>query len=490
MKKVENTQKLSVKQRLKFLIKGEIPTGQKTTGWRRHGDRPESNLEYLDVDGLWDAIKHAERGQTDDLFAIYRDVIANDSHIQAEFSKRKIAVLGDTLNISEATEDDDLDKAAATSIEKMLHNIKGWERFLAHLMDSVLFPVAVAEKVFRPSQEPGVNYEIAELVAVEHDLLDYTTGRLMIRDTDKETGTRLQTFHEPDPKRYIIHRGHLLSLPDQWGGPMRSILFWCLLSTMDRTWWANFLDKYGTPFPVGKYDQNDDNSRGILMTAFSTAKKVGGLVVSKDTEVELIEAAKSDSGDAYEKFLSICQREKSKLILGQTLSAEAQPTGLGSGVAKGQSDVREDIRKFDSVLLGSTLKDQLFGQLMQINNMQGNCPTAVWGSDTTEELQAVGELIQHLKTGGLIITDEGIHTLNKRLGFSVQRSAEIPATPVNPLSSIKVLSSDPDDLIVENSSADLAQAFRGDLAPVRQLIRNSESPDKLEQALRSLFSDW
>ncbi|MFP4157998.1 MAG: DUF935 family protein [Opitutales bacterium] len=491
MNKVEDTQKLSIRERIALIVRGEIPVSRKTSGWRRPGDREESGLEYMDVDQLWNAIKHAEDGYTDDLFAIYRDVIANDAHIQAEFGKRKLAVLGDSINIAEADEDNPADKTSAEAIQKMFRGIRNRERKLAHMLDSTLWPVSVMEKVYRRSREPGLNYELADLIPVEADLLDFSEGKLRIHDSDPETGRKLQTTHACDPARYMVHRGHILSLPDEWGGPMRAILFWCLLSTMDRTWWANFLDKYGSPFMVGKYDQNDDASRSILSQAFSLSKKLGGLVVSKETDVELKEAARSDAGDAFEKFHNICQREKSKLILGQTLSAEAQPTGLGSGVANSQGEVREDIRKFDSILLGSTIKDQLFRQYLEINNIPGECPSATWGSDSPEELGAIGELLKKLKDSGLSITDEGLETLNKRLGFSVQKDqAAVAPGGMGRINSLRALTADPDELIVERGTADIAQAFRSDLAPVRQLIRRSQSPEDLESSLRTLFADW
>ena len=91
----------------------------------------------------------------------------------------------------------------------------------------------------------------------------------------------------------------MLTTPDNRGGPMRSLVFWWLLSSMGRDWWARFLDKYGSPFLVGKYDQADDASRGVLERAFQWAVRVGGIVVSKQTEVEIIQASASQSGDAF-----------------------------------------------------------------------------------------------------------------------------------------------------------------------------------------------
>lgn len=490
--------KLSFRERIDLLFKGEIPTSLKTARWRSLSDEQESFAETLDVDTLHGIIHEAQQGRCERLWELYRDVIAADSHLQTEFAKRKIAVLGDVLSIQPRDKKNVEDVAAGEAIQNMIDDQSGWTRAMAHLMDSVLWPVAVIEKVYKPI---GNGYILDELFPVSHQLLDYTTGKLMILDTDDETGRVLDTFHAPDPRRYIVHRGHILSAPDHWGGPMRSILFWWLLSTMDRTWWAQFLDKYGTPFPVGKYDQADDASRSILMRAFATAKKLGGLVISKETEVELVEAAKADAGDAYDKFLSICQREKSKLVLGQTLSAEAQSTGLGSGVSNQQESVRQDIRQFDALLLGQTLRDQLFRQYIEINSIAGEVPRAIWGAVSPEEQKALGELLKSLKEAGLELTEDGVADVGETTGLPLQRSA-LPVSPPltgeqpQPFSAkspgdLKALKAteDPEDAIMRNGSAEM-QAFRGTMAPVRQAILESTSADDLTQRLKTLYADY
>lgn len=74
------------------------------------------------------------------------------------------------------------------------------------------------------------------------------------------------------------------------------------------------------------------------------------VVVSKQMEVEVVQSASSQQGDVYEKFLSICQREKSKLILGQTLSSESQALGIDGGAKDLHGQVRQDIRQWDALL--------------------------------------------------------------------------------------------------------------------------------------------
>ncbi len=132
--------------------------------------------------------------------------------------------------------------------------------------------------------------------------------------------------------------------PDTWGGPMRALLFWWLLRTMSRQWWAQFLERYGQPFLKGKYTKKED--RAVLERAFRVAQKLGGIVVSASTEAEIVQAANT-SGDHYKSFIECCNLEISKLIVGQTLSSNVQPTGLGSGVAALQGQVRGDLRRMD-----------------------------------------------------------------------------------------------------------------------------------------------
>lgn len=458
----------------------------------------------VDVDRVHQIIEEAENGDTTNLFSLYRDIILSDSHTQSEFAKRKLAVLGDAMAVLPYDKTDPWDRKAAEAVDMMLGEVPNLLQACAHLLDSTVYPVAVVEKVYAPSTRPGIRYDLAEIVHVPHRLLDYTTGELRIKCTTPDGLTTGETV-PADPHRYILHRGHLLTFPDNWGGPMRSIIFWWLLSVMDRDWWSRALERFGAPFIVARYDSADDKTRSKLEIALSMATRLFGVVVSRETEIELKEAASDRSGEAFEKFHSICQREKSKLILGQTLSSEAQATGMGSGVAKGHSDVRNDIRQFDAVILGQTLRDHLIKQWLAINGIPGRAPRITWAS---EYVEVDGPLIGSLTQSGLELTDSGIETLSDRLGFELRRSTPTPpvAPPQLPLTArppqIQVHSapSSPplrvdraetaNTLIARDASADLARAFSGSLAPIRQIILTSESAQECESRIMAAYSDW
>jgi phage gp29-like protein len=496
-----------MRQRMQAFLARWIPTNRITVQnpW---ADQP-SITQHLSAERVQEIIQSAQAGDPRDLFALYRDIVLTDSHIQAELNKRKLAVIGDALTVTPKDKKNPDDVVAAKVINDLIEDLTvpdpadpascSWLRACIHLMDSTLFPVAVVEKVFTPSEKPGLRFQLKQLIAVPHYLLTYVTnqedftGLLKIREVNN-LGINTGVTNEVDTFRYIVHRGNMLTAHDVWGGPMRAVVFWWLLSTMDREWWARFLERYGSPFIVGKYNQGDDASRSVLERAFSYAVKIGGLVITKDTQVELMQASSSQSGDGYEKFIRICNEEKSKLILGQTLSAESRNTGLGSGIAKQHGNVRDDYRQFDAKMLASVMEEQLFKQYLQINQLPGRVKL-LWGSVGNDEKESLGNILVDLKQAGLEPADEALENISELLGFQVQRA---PASPSSPMPSMALhalaargeLPTDLVDLVAANGSAKLARTFRGSLAPVRKMILASASPADLEKKLREFYADW
>jgi len=435
---------------------------------------PVSQSSIINADIIHNAISSAEQGRTRELFALYRDSLLSSGHLQSEFAKRKLAVLNEPFRIMPADKTDDEDSATSDSLTMLLDNCDQ-ELFRAnvHLLDSSLYPVSVVEKVFYVRDDGMVS--LRRLVPVPHTLLDYQSGDMMILDgSAPEDRTRAV---RPDPDRYIIHRGNLMTHSDCWGGPMRSLLFWWLLASCDRTWWSTFLEKYGTPFMVGRYDSGDDASRSLLEQAFSWCVRVGGLVVSRDTEIELKQASASDSGDAFEKFHAACDREISKIVIGQTLSSDAQSTGLGSGVAGAHEAVRADIRRFDAIALATTIRDQLLRQLCKINNLPGSIPKCTFGMiQISPQITALIGIFNSIRGVGLEIADDGISILSDALGVPLQRST---AMPVSPFSAALRSDRNPSEKITD----DLSQAFRARHAEIARIIRDSKTPDECLAAL-------
>lgn len=472
----------TIKQRLAQYLQSLIPTRTVT----RHDARglTPSAISTITPEQVLEYIQEAEGGSTEHLFALYRDVVYSHSHLQGRFDDRKRAVLGDVLSLQPFDKKSPQDKEAVDAVWPLTLNV-GWDAALNHLLDATLWPVAVVEKVYRVTQNGVGRYELDRLVPVPHDLLAFQNGRLQIWDTD-EQGRKLGTVHECDSTRYIVHRGHLLTAPDNWGGPMRSLLFWFLLGTMAREWWARFLDRYGAPFVVGKYPGGDDATRSVMERAFSLATKLGGLIITSDSEVEIKQAAATDSGEAFARFQALCNDEISKLILGQTLSSTASPTGLGSGVANAQSAVRDDIRQFDARWLGKTLSAQLATQFLKINGLVGRPPIFIFGSVSASELSAKAQLLTALPGAGLRVADTGIELLSESTGLPLERVVA-PASPFGAFSAdhlrafgapVHTSAAEKLDPIARDAAAMLSRTLGRDYAPIKQIILDSAAPEE------------
>ncbi len=417
---------MSLKTSIISLAANLVPT--QTRVIVRGRQQPPVVAHTLDVDALHATLRSAEQGYTDRLFALYRDIISSHAHTQAEFSKRKLAVLGQPFTLTSINPKDPAQEAHTQMLRDHLADRTEWIKAMSHALDSVLYPISLLERWYQLSDKPGWRYEIGGIKAVPHIHLAWPFGNFSIRDTD-EWGVFTGTYLEPDPRLHFSHQGHLLaSVPDWWGGPMRAILFWWLFATMDRDWWVRFLDRFGSPFLQGSYDPSDERGRYELESAFSAATKLFGIVTSNDTEVKLHQANTSQGGDAFEKFHSVANEEISKLIVGQVSSANTKNVGLsGSGQATAQADVRDDIRQYDSHALAATVKTQLLMPLWKINGWSMPMPHVSFGAIESKDKALDGQLISSLYTAGIELSDEGLNEVSRNVGFGLQRVAAPPA---------------------------------------------------------------
>lgn len=491
---------MSIGTDLKTLIAGLLPIGKPRVIVRGHQQSPAVGPS-MDVDAVHAAFRLAESGDFSRLCAIYRDILAGHSHTQAEFNKRKLAVIGEPLTLTSKNPKDPVAVARDLAVQESLTERPGWVQWLSHNLDSTMYPIALTAKSYRISTRPGWRYEIGDLVPIPHTHIAWPYGELSIRETDDE-GHFLGTFQVPSPRTHILHKGHLLSsVPDWWGGPMRALVFWWLFATCDRDWWVRFLDRFGSPFLEGKYNESDERARYELQDAFSAATRLFGIVVSKDTELKMHQANSVGAGEAFKTYHDTANEEISKLIVGQTSSSTIKNAGLGGGQGEAQAQVRDDIRKYDGFALSRTIATQLLGPLWRINGWTTPVPTVQFGAVSEEEASLTGDLVSSLYSAGIELSDSGMDRLSGKLGLGLRRvpSAAVALSARNSLPLLPAVARRAArqrqargavDSLVTSASPKLARLMQSRHAELSAAIDSADSPEAAAAAVASLAAAY
>lgn len=395
---------------------------------------PESMANQMDAGQITAALQSAEQGFVGDLWNLYDSIIAGDIWIQAMLNQRKLAVLNDVI---QAEPDDPArpdDKSAAETVNASLKRLRRFRMgTVSHLLDGVLRPVSVCEMVFKQDFSLPGRFMLDRIVNVPHFCQDYRAGHLALLKQDAANAGRTNLETYPVGKgRHIVHRGHVLTAPDNWGGPMRCLVFLWLMRTCNREWWARSLERWGSPVPLGKYPSGDKAAKLALQEAFSRFHRLGGMTMTDNTTVELIAGPAAGDGTAWEKLQNWAERQITILMLGQDLSSGAESTGLGSGVADLHGRVRDDLTLMDQMALAETLTCDLARPLLEANSLPGSCKIVIGTGTNLAKAGSLATILGTLYTGGIECDDASLTELSGLIGLGLQRTQKQPGLGIPP----------------------------------------------------------
>lgn len=412
----------------------------------------------VDIARIQAALRSAERGDTWQFFTIVRDMISSYGHLTAEWNKRKMVIVGQPMNLIPSDQTNADDVVACDVIREAVESCRNWQEGLQHLLDATLMPLSVAEKIFEPigmAESSQYRYlkrmRLKEIAPVNYQNLCFKIPYLpsmgggnrnpaTIFNADEwESWLRFYTttptgainygqmdVYSPDPNIHVIHRGNLLSpsIPPNFGGHIRTVLFYWLLTIQDRDWWALMMSKYGMPIPVAKADAQMKDTVEQLQQALQIGTQLGGIVIDKTAELEWSTTPGTDGSNAHKIFSDFCNCEVSKIVVGQVLSSTPKNTGLGSGMADQAELVRDDIRMWDTLKLSDTLQKQLFPQILAVNGYRGKSPKISWGGIKASESDMFASTLQKFSAAGYELTDAGIGAASEKVGYGLQRKPE------------------------------------------------------------------
>jgi phage gp29-like protein len=271
---------------------------------------------------------------------IYEQVLS-DPEVKATFGQRQLAVTQCEWQV-DAGGDKRIDRQAAEFLRGELNAI-GWDNVTTKMLYGVFYGYAVAEIVYAPK---GGRIGMQAVKVRNRRRFRYTPeGELrLLTPTSMTAGIpaeapyfwQFQTGADNDDEPYGLGLAHWLYWP-------------VLFKRNGLKFWLIFLEKFGMPTAVGKYDPDaSDAERAQLLAATRAIQTDSGIICPKGMDLELIEAARSGTVD-YKTLHDAMDATIQKVVMGQTASTQGTSGRLGNDDL--QAEVRSDIIKADADLV-------------------------------------------------------------------------------------------------------------------------------------------
>jgi phage gp29-like protein len=266
---------------------------------------------------------------------------------------------------------------------------------------------------------------------------------------------------------------------------------------------AEFLEIYGLPLVMGTYPRGaGSKEKSTLLRAVASIGHAARGIMPEGMAIEIKEAAKGAS-DPFQAMTEWAERSESKAIIGQVLSSEAKATGMGSGVAALQAEVRDDIMQSDAHQIARSLS-QLCMFVAVFNGYTiepGRAPKYRLIGDDSEDLSTFADSVPKLVHVGAKIPERWIHD---RLKIPependepiLQTPAAAAPTP-RPATASAALATQPapeepqtiSDLQSEQLGKNLMPVMDDWIGKIRALVESADSLEAIRDGLLDLYPD-
>lgn len=316
------------------------------------------------------------RGNLD--LRIYEQVLS-DWQVKSCWGDRQRAVVAKEWVVEPGGERR-VDRAAAAHLEEQLRRV-GWDRVTSLMLYGVFYGYAVAELIYGRDER----YITLEAIKVRN--------RRRFR-YDQDGQLRLLTpgsmFEgEPCPAPYFWDfRTGADNDDEPYGLGLAHWLYWPVwFKRNDIKFWLTFLEKFGMPTAVGKFDPNSatEEEKKRLLAATQAIQTDSGVIIPQGMLLELLEAGRSGTAD-YQALHDTMDAAIAKVIVGQTASTQGTPGRLGGDDLQGE--VRQDLIKADADLICETFNLGPVAWLTRWNFPDAELPRVFRHVEEPEDMKA------------------------------------------------------------------------------------------------------
>lgn len=252
--------------------------------------------------------------------------------------------------------------------------------YLSHGVDKRTGAVALADLVFIDAKGKPVEVmdDLMDTIAFEDLLKEIAKSRFFGRSAVELSFDDNGLISSPIPPKHISleRKGIIVDLaneeriipyegerslivsgkPRNWGLILKGIPY-AIFKRGGFGDWAQWMELFGMPMRIGKYNSYDQASRKVLEQALEQAGAASYMVVPDGAEIDIRET-KATSGTSFDEFRKACNEEILISLLGQTLTTIAGDKGARS-LGEVHMEVEESLIKSDQKYVQRILNSQV-----------------------------------------------------------------------------------------------------------------------------------
>lgn len=385
-------------------LEGRQTEDSPETAWLRQRV-PEHPARGLNPARLYQILEEAEQGQLVRQSELFADMEERDSHIQAEMSKRRRAVCALDWTIQPPPNASAKERKMAQALREMVAAIPDLEDVLFDMLDGIGHGFAALEIQWArigAGWTPG---------ALTHRPQSWFTigakDRDEIRLSDNSIGGQ-QLW----PLGWVVHKHKARSGWLARSGLHRNLVWPYLFKNFAVRDWAEFLEIYGLPMRIGKYPPGSSKAeKAALLRAVVDIGHSAAGIMPDGMAIEFKEATRAQA-DPFEGMVRWAESSQSKLILGATLTAQADGKSSTHALGNVHNEVRHDIKDSDARQLASTLTRDLVYPLALLNfglSDPSRCPRLVFDTREPADLKLYSDALPELVGLGMQVPVDWVH---------------------------------------------------------------------------------
>lgn len=373
--------------------------GWVTREWAEHPSRG------LTPQRLHRILEEAEQGDLVAQADLFSDMEEKDGHIMSEMSKRKRAILTLEWEIHEPKNASAEEKRDTALIRELMSELPAFDDLLLDCMDAVGHGFSSIEVQWHRVGQYWLQRAFEHRPQRWFKTLAHDGNALRLRDGSAH-GQQLW------PLGWVVHQHKARSGYLTRAGLHRTLAWPYLFKNYAVRDLAEFLEIYGLPLRVGKYPAGTtEREKATLLAAVAGIGHNAAGIIPDSMLIEFQNAAQG-THEPFESMMAWCERTESKVILGGTLTSQADGKTSTHALGNVHNEVRHDLTVSDARQLEATIKRYVIGPMRSLNiagAADRRAPTFRFDTRRFEDLRTLSQALPPLVDVGMQIPMDWAH---------------------------------------------------------------------------------